>query len=311
MQGMKTAGFAEAVVVDRSQIVALPADLPLDAGVPARLRRHHRGRRRGQRRAAAARRDGGGDRRRRRRAQHHPGRGASPARRDRRHRRRSRPSSRPRAASAPPTASLAGPDAARSGPGARRRPRRRLRLRHRRRPRGDRRRPTCSPPAARWSSSASPPNGVTVAYEPTRLASLNQSIVGARMGRTVLARDIPWLIQHWRAGRLKLAELISRRYPLERINEAFAATSSGADRRNVIVFGDAHEARRPRGPRRRQPAARLRRPLLHLRQAHHRRRHQRLGRGLRRHRRPRGDARGDRRRLRPPHGGRKPARTSS
>ena len=82
-----------------------------------------------------------------------------------------------------------------------------------------------------------PANGVMVDYEPTRLASLNQSIVGARMGRTVLARDIPWLIQHWRAGRLKLAELISGRYPLEPINEAIAATRSGADRRNVIVFG--------------------------------------------------------------------------
>ena len=63
------------------------------------------------------------------------------------------------------------------------------------------------------------------------------------MGRAVLARDIPWLIEHWRAGRLKLAELVSGRYPLEEINAAIAATKAGAARRNVIVFGDAHEAR--------------------------------------------------------------------
>ena len=57
------------------------------------------------------------------------------------------------------------------------------------------------------------------------------------MGRAVLARDIPWLIGHWRAGRLKLAELVSARYRLEEINDAIAATRSGAARRNVIVFG--------------------------------------------------------------------------
>lgn len=81
-----------------------------------------------------------------------------------------------------------------------------------------------------------PASGAMVEYEPTRLASLNQSIVGARMGRTVLARDIPWLIAHWRAGRLKLGELISGRYRLDEINAAIAATRSGADRRNVLVL---------------------------------------------------------------------------
>jgi Zn-dependent alcohol dehydrogenase len=52
----------------------------------------------------------------------------------------------------------------------------------------------------------------------------------------VLARDIPWLIGQWRAGRLKLAELVSGRYRLEEINEAIAATRSGAARRNVVVL---------------------------------------------------------------------------
>jgi S-(hydroxymethyl)glutathione dehydrogenase/alcohol dehydrogenase len=81
-----------------------------------------------------------------------------------------------------------------------------------------------------------PPSGSVVGYDPTVLAAMNQSIVGARMGRTVLARDIPWLIGHWRAGRLKLAELVTGRYPLEEINAAIAATKAGAARRNVIVF---------------------------------------------------------------------------
>ena len=81
-----------------------------------------------------------------------------------------------------------------------------------------------------------PATGSVVGYDPTTLAAMNQTISGARMGRAVLARDIPWLIGHWRAGRLKLAELVSGRYRLEAINEAIAATRSGAARRNVIVL---------------------------------------------------------------------------
>jgi Zn-dependent alcohol dehydrogenase len=83
-----------------------------------------------------------------------------------------------------------------------------------------------------------PPSGTTVPFDPTTLAAMNRSIVGARMGRAVLARDIPWLIGKWRAGRLKLAELVSARYPLEEINTAIAVTKAGAVRRNVIVFGE-------------------------------------------------------------------------
>ena len=82
-----------------------------------------------------------------------------------------------------------------------------------------------------------PASGTVVGYDPTTLAAMNQAILGSRMGRTVLARDVPWLIEQWRAGRLKLAELVSGRYPLEEINAAIAATRAGLARRNVIVFG--------------------------------------------------------------------------
>jgi Zn-dependent alcohol dehydrogenase len=68
---------------------------------------------------------------------------------------------------------------------------------------------------------------------------MNHSIVGSRMGRAVLGRDVPWLIDRWRAGRLKLGELVSGRWPLERINEAIADARSGSALRNVVVFGTA------------------------------------------------------------------------
>lgn len=84
-----------------------------------------------------------------------------------------------------------------------------------------------------------PPNGTSVGYDPSGMAGRNQRILGSRMGRTVLARDVPLLIGHWRAGRLKLAELVTARYPLEEINAAIAATKSGAVLRNVIVFDPA------------------------------------------------------------------------
>jgi S-(hydroxymethyl)glutathione dehydrogenase / alcohol dehydrogenase len=82
-----------------------------------------------------------------------------------------------------------------------------------------------------------PPSGTVVGFDPTTLAAMNQRILGSRMGETVLARDIPWLIDHWRAGRLKLAELVSGRYPLEAINEALEATRSGKARRTVVFPG--------------------------------------------------------------------------
>jgi len=75
-----------------------------------------------------------------------------------------------------------------------------------------------------------------VTYKPVNLAAMNQSLVGSRMGQTVLSRDIPWLLQLYRDGRLKLDELISNRYKLEEINEAFKDTQKGVSRRNVIVF---------------------------------------------------------------------------
>ena len=48
--------------------------------------------------------------------------------------------------------------------------------------------------------------------------------------------EIPRFIDLYMAGRLKLDELISRTYPLEGINEAFAAMKAGEVARSVITF---------------------------------------------------------------------------
>jgi S-(hydroxymethyl)glutathione dehydrogenase/alcohol dehydrogenase len=48
--------------------------------------------------------------------------------------------------------------------------------------------------------------------------------------------DIPRFVDLYMAGRLKLDELISRTYPLERINEAFAAMKAGEVARSIVNF---------------------------------------------------------------------------
>lgn len=73
-------------------------------------------------------------------------------------------------------------------------------------------------------------------YIPVNFAAAGQGMVGSKMGDVVLARDIPWLVDLYVQGRLKLDELVSATWPLARINAAIADTRAGAARRNVVVF---------------------------------------------------------------------------
>ncbi len=91
-------------------------------------------------------------------------------------------------------------------------------------------------PGGRLVMVGMPPSGDVSTYAPDILASLGQSLIGTKMGDTVLSRDIPWLAELYLQGRLKLDELISARWTLDQINEAMEDTKSGGARRNVIVF---------------------------------------------------------------------------
>lgn len=81
-----------------------------------------------------------------------------------------------------------------------------------------------------------PHTGAMSSYEPAMVAAVGQSLVGSKMGDTVIRRDIPWLADLYGQGRLKLDELISGRWRLDQINEAIADTKTGSAKRNVIVF---------------------------------------------------------------------------
>ncbi len=81
------------------------------------------------------------------------------------------------------------------------------------------------------------PHGDKVAtYSPLIMANQGQSILGSKMGGVVVKRDIPWMVDLYQQGRLKLDELISNRFTLEQINGAMEDTRSGAARRNVIIL---------------------------------------------------------------------------
>ena len=81
-----------------------------------------------------------------------------------------------------------------------------------------------------------PHTGVFSSYEPANFAAMGQGMIGSKMGDVVIQHDIPWMVDLYQQGRLKLDELISGTWSLEQINEAIADTKTGAARRNVIVF---------------------------------------------------------------------------
>ncbi|MEY8829784.1 Zn-dependent alcohol dehydrogenase [Sedimentitalea sp. XS_ASV28] len=73
-------------------------------------------------------------------------------------------------------------------------------------------------------------------YSPMNMSYQGQALVGSKMGDTVIQRDIPWMVDLYQQGRLKLDELISGRWSLDQINDAITDTKTGSARRNVILF---------------------------------------------------------------------------
>jgi len=81
-----------------------------------------------------------------------------------------------------------------------------------------------------------PPATEQLCFSPLELIPVEKNLIGGFMGAANLKIDIPNLISMYQTGRLKLDELITGRYPLERINDAIALTEKGEGLRNVIMF---------------------------------------------------------------------------
>jgi S-(hydroxymethyl)glutathione dehydrogenase/alcohol dehydrogenase len=65
---------------------------------------------------------------------------------------------------------------------------------------------------------------------------MEKGIIGSFYGSTRQTHDMPWLMELYRQKRLKIDELITRRYKLGEINEAYAALKNGEVNRSVITF---------------------------------------------------------------------------
>ena len=81
-----------------------------------------------------------------------------------------------------------------------------------------------------------PATGVMSEIDPGSIAAYGQNIMGSKMGSAQIQVDIPNLVTLYKQGRLKLDELITGRYALEDINEAIDSVKRGEALRNVILF---------------------------------------------------------------------------
>jgi S-(hydroxymethyl)glutathione dehydrogenase / alcohol dehydrogenase len=61
-------------------------------------------------------------------------------------------------------------------------------------------------------------------------------VQGSLMGSVRFRQDLPYLLNLYTQGRLKLDELVSNRISLERINEGYQAIGDGSVARSVVVF---------------------------------------------------------------------------
>jgi S-(hydroxymethyl)glutathione dehydrogenase/alcohol dehydrogenase len=80
------------------------------------------------------------------------------------------------------------------------------------------------------------PIGDMTAIDTMALVRLEKTIKGCYYGGARPRQDMPVIVDLYRRGLLDIDGLIGRRYPLERINEAFEDLEAGKPGRGVIVF---------------------------------------------------------------------------
>src|SRR5438034_1252070 len=81
-----------------------------------------------------------------------------------------------------------------------------------------------------------PATGATVPLDVRPLVTGERVIRGSSYGSARTREDLPRLVELYRGGRLKIDELITRRYGLDEANEAFRALAAGELSRGLIVF---------------------------------------------------------------------------
>jgi S-(hydroxymethyl)glutathione dehydrogenase/alcohol dehydrogenase len=96
-----------------------------------------------------------------------------------------------------------------------------------------------------WATLGPRGTAVLIAYmgldarltiDPLPLIRFENRLIGSRYGSAVPAVEFPRLVDLYLAGRLPIHELITKRYPLDEINEAHRALAAGENARGLIVF---------------------------------------------------------------------------
>jgi S-(hydroxymethyl)glutathione dehydrogenase/alcohol dehydrogenase len=80
------------------------------------------------------------------------------------------------------------------------------------------------------------PSGELLSIEPIRLMGHECRLIGSRYGSAVPSDDFPRMVDLYMAGKLKIDQLITRRYGLDEINEAHRALAAGENARSIIVY---------------------------------------------------------------------------
>ncbi|NQV93645.1 MAG: Zn-dependent alcohol dehydrogenase [Sphingomonadales bacterium] len=81
-----------------------------------------------------------------------------------------------------------------------------------------------------------PPTASEVTVSSSALVYEERVLTGSLYGSAAPKIDIPKMIDMYRSGGLKLDELLTHRFPIEEINEAYDALKSGETLRSVVTF---------------------------------------------------------------------------
>ena len=81
-----------------------------------------------------------------------------------------------------------------------------------------------------------PASNQEIEIDPSIIAAVGHRIVGSKMGTSQIRRDIPQLIEWYKEGKLKLDELVSGTYALDDINSAIDNVADGGTIRNVVLM---------------------------------------------------------------------------
>jgi S-(hydroxymethyl)glutathione dehydrogenase/alcohol dehydrogenase len=81
-----------------------------------------------------------------------------------------------------------------------------------------------------------PATGSTADLDLENMVRNERIVRGCKYGSARIRDDFPRMVELYLGGKLKIDELITKRYNLEEGNEAFADLASGANARGLIVF---------------------------------------------------------------------------